>query len=94
MLEAEKLVSDATAKQLMALADEVADNTPRVAQAKRGYINLDTIAANFKEDEIVNLQTLKEKKLVQPKMSAVKVLARGAWIKPLPSKAADFLFPP
>ena len=93
VLEAEKLVSDATAKQLMALADEVADNTPRVAQAKRGYINLDTIAANFKEDEIVNLQTLKEKKLVQPKMSAVKVLARGSLDKALTVEAADFSLP-
>lgn len=93
VLEAEKLVSDATAKQLMALADEVADNTPRVAQAKRGYINLHTIAANFKEDEIVNLQTLKEKKLVQPKMSAVKVLARGSLDKALTVEAADFSLP-
>lgn len=93
VLEAEKLVSDATAKQLMALADEVADNTPRVAQAKRGYINLDTIATNFKEDEIVNLQTLKEKKLVQPKMSAVKVLARGSLDKALTVEAADFSLP-
>ena len=93
VLEAEKLVSDATAKQLMALADEVADNTPRVAQAKRGYINLDTIAANFREDEIVNLQTLKEKKLVQPKMSAVKVLARGSLDKALTVEAADFSLP-
>ena len=93
VLEAEKLVSDATAKQLMALADEVAVNTPRVAQAKRGYINLDTIAANFKEDEIVNLQTLKEKKLVQPKMSAVKVLARGSLDKALTVEAADFSLP-
>ena len=93
VLEAEKLVSDATAKQLMALADEVVDNTPRVAQAKRGYINLDTIAANFKEDEIVNLQTLKEKKLVQPKMSAVKVLARGSLDKALTVEAADFSLP-
>lgn len=93
VLEAEKLVSDATAKQLMALADEVADNTPRVAKAKRGYINLDTIAANFKEDEIVNLQTLKEKKLVQPKMSAVKVLARGSLDKALTVEAADFSLP-
>lgn len=93
VLEAEKLVSDATAKQLMALADEVADNTPRVVQAKRGYINLDTIAANFREDEIVNLQTLKEKKLVQPKMSAVKVLARGSLDKALTVEAADFSLP-
>jgi len=79
---------DTVGAHTQGVADEVADNTPRVAQAKRGYINLDTIAANFKEDEIVNLQTLKEKKLVQPKMSAVKVLARGSLDKALTVEAA------
>lgn len=91
--EAEKLVSDATAKQLMALADVAADRSPRVAQAKRAYINLDTIAANFKEGETVNLEALCTKKLIAPKASAVKVLARGSLDKALTIEASDFSLP-
>lgn len=88
--EAEKLVSDATAKQLMALADEVADHSPRVSQAKRALVNLDTICANYADGETVSLKTLQAKKLVNAKMGAVKILGRGSLDKALIVEAADF----
>lgn len=91
--EAEKLVSDATAKQLIALAEEVTDDSPRVAQAKRAFINLDTISANFSEGDTVDLEALKAKKLIDSKKSAVKILARGSLDKALIIEAADFSLP-
>lgn len=87
--EADVLISDATAKQLVALAEE----GRRAAAGKRSYINLDTISANFCEGEKVDLASLKEKGLLTAKTAAFKVLARGSLDKSLVIEANDFSLP-
>ena len=87
--EADVLISDATAKQLVALAEEGG----RAAAGKRSYINLDTISANFCEGEKVDLASLKEKGLLTAKTAAFKVLARGSLDKSLVIEANDFSLP-
>lgn len=87
--EADVLISDATAKQLVALAEEGG----RAAAGKRSYINLDTISANFCEGEKVDLASLKEKGLLAAKTAAFKVLARGSLDKSLVIEANDFSLP-
>ena len=88
--EAETLISDATAKQLIALAGE---RSERAAQGKRTYVNLDTISEHFREDETVDLASLKERGLVEKKAAAYKVLARGSLNKSLTIVANDFSLP-
>lgn len=88
--EAETLISDATAKELIALADV---KEARVAPGKRTYVNLDTISAHYREGETVDLQSLKERGLIDKKASACKVLARGSLDKSLTVEAADFSLP-
>lgn len=84
--EAESAINDETAQQIMALADS---KNIRAA-GKRAVINLDTISANFKEDDLVNVETLRERGLIDKKAASVKVLARGALDKSLTVEAADF----
>ena len=43
---------------------------------KMAYVNIDTLAANFGSDDVINLKLLKEKKLVDAKATQVKILAR------------------
>ena len=88
--EAESLITDATAKQLIALAET---KETRVAAGKRTYINLDTVSANYREGETVDLESLKAKGLVDRKASSCKVLARGKLDKALTVEAADFSLP-
>ena len=90
--EAEILISDATAKQLVALAEE-AEEQPRAARTKRSYVNLDTVSANFREGEKVDLAALQAKGLVDKKATAYKVLARGSLDKSLTIEANDFSLP-
>ena len=90
--EAEILISDATAKQLVALAEE-AEEQARAARAKRSYVNLDTVSANFREGEKVDLAALQAKGLVDKKATAYKVLARGSLDKSLTIEANDFSLP-
>ena len=88
--EAEELISDATAKELIALAEV---KEARVTAGKRTYINLDTISAHYRAGETVDLASLKERGLVDKKAAACKVLARGTLDKSLTIEAADFSLP-
>lgn len=88
--EAESLITDATAKQLIALAET---KETRVAAGKRTYINLDTVSANYREGETVDLESLKAKGLIDRKAVSCKVLARGKLDKALTIEAADFSLP-
>ena len=88
--EAESLITDATAKQLIALAEI---KEARVAAGKRTYINLDTVGANYREGETVDLESLKAKGLIDRKAVSCKVLARGKLDKALTIEAADFSLP-
>ena len=88
--EAESLITDSTAKQLVALAEV---KEARLALGKRTYINLDTISANYREGETVDLASLQAKGLIDKKAVACKVLARGRLDKSLTVEAADFSLP-
>lgn len=88
--EADTAISDATAQQIIALAES---REERAAAGRRAVINLDTISANYREGEYVNLQTLKERGLVDKKATACKVLARGVLDKSLTIEAVDFSLP-
>ena len=53
-------------------------------------INLDIICANYEDGEIVDVDSLKAKRLVSPKVGRIKVLARGIMSKRLTVKASKF----
>ena len=91
--EADKLLSDDTAKQLIALAETREDSKGGRVAGKRTYINLDTISANYREGETVSLESLKAKGLIDKKSAACKVLARGMLDKSLIVEATDFSLP-
>ncbi len=57
---------------------------------KKEIINLDTISKNYKENEVVSLATLVEKRLISSKAKAVKCLARGILDKPLHFELNDY----
>ena len=44
---------------------------------KMEFVNIDTLAENFNSGDTVSLKILKEKGLVNPKATQVKILARG-----------------
>ncbi len=49
----------------------------RVGKVKATAINLDILEKNFKDGEIVSLETLKEKALISQATSSVKILGDG-----------------
>ena len=59
-------------------------------KGKRGIVNIDSLSRAFAPNDVVNLETLRKKKIVSPKVSSVKVLARGVLDKPLIVEANDF----
>lgn len=88
--EADTAISDATAQQIIALAES---RDEYASVGRRAVINLDTISANYHEGECVNLRTLKEKGLIDKKAASCKVLARGVLDKSLTVEAVDFSLP-
>lgn len=84
--EAETLITDATAENLIALAEVRSVR----GTGRKSYINLDTISANFREGETVDLATLKARGLLEAKVGSFKVLARGQLDKSLTVEANDF----
>lgn len=57
---------------------------------KKYIVNVDSLSANFNNGDIVDLQSLKAKKLVPDKCGAIKILARGTLDKALTVEADDF----
>ena len=57
---------------------------------KKAIVNVDTLSDAFEAHDIVNLASMKEKKLIDKRAKTVKVLARGTLNKPLIVKAGDF----
>ena len=57
---------------------------------KKAIINIDTLSKNYEAHEMVNIQSMKDKKLIDKKAKCVKVLARGILDKPLRIKAGEF----
>lgn len=84
--EVKEIVSDETAQILI----EKEEETEKIYGTKKGIINLDVISRNFEAGEVVTINTLKEKKLIDKNIGFIKVLARGVIDKPLTVKAQDF----
>ena len=84
---ADQLISDEEAEAQLAIAS-VPDGVIRTG--KMGEINLDTICDNFDDGEIVDVDTLKAKRLLSAKYGRVKVLARGIMYKKLTVRASKF----
>ncbi len=84
--EVKEIVSDETANALI----EEEEETEKIYGTKKAIINLDVISRNFEAGDLVTVNTLKEKKLLDKNVCFVKVLARGTIDKPLTVKAQDF----
>ena len=84
--EAKQLLTDDSALEYV----QVEEGTTKTTYKKKDIINIDTLSKEFSEDELVNLETLKEKKLISAKVDYIKVLARGVLDKPLIVEAQDF----
>lgn len=57
---------------------------------KKAIVNIDTLSKAYKANQLVDMKSMKEKKLIDKKAKSVKVLARGILDKPLRIKAAEF----
>lgn len=84
--EAHESMTDEAAESMVI----VASGTPSPTTGRKAVVNIDTISANFNDGDTVDLDALKEKKLVARKETAVKILARGRLNKQLNVVANDF----
>lgn len=84
--EAHESMTDEAAESLVI----VASGTSSPTTGRKAVVNIDTISANFNDGDTVDLDALKEKKLVSRKETAVKILARGRLNKQLNVVANDF----
>ena len=57
---------------------------------KKAIVNIDTLSKAYSAGELVDIQSMKDKKLIDKKAKCVKVLARGVLDKPLRIKAGEF----
>lgn len=83
---ADELITDSLAKHLVRRAG----GGTFALHRKKCVINVDTISACFNAGDTVNLDALKEKKIVPSDSTYLKVLARGAMDKPLTVYADAF----
>lgn len=84
--EAHESMTDEAAESMVI----VASGTSSPTIGRKAVVNIDTISANFNDGDTVDLDALKEKKLVSRKETAVKILARGRLNKQLNVVANDF----
>ena len=84
---ADLLLSDEEAIASIELVD---DAEHREASGKIAEVNLDTICQAFNDGDVVNLETLKAKRLVGRNVARVKILARGTMTKTLTIYADRF----
>ncbi len=84
--EAHESMTDEAAESMVI----VANGTSSPTTGRKAVVNIDTISANFNDGDTVDLDALKEKKLVARKETAVKILARGRLNKQLNVVANDF----
>ena len=76
--EVNTILSDEVAKSVI---EEVKSEERR--KGKKAIINVDTLSDYFEANDVVTLETLREKGLIDSSVVSVKVLARGALNKPL-----------
>ena len=84
--EAHESMTDEAAESMVI----VASGTSSPTTGRKAVVSIDTISANFNDGDTVDLDALKEKKLVSRKETAVKILARGRLNKQLNVVANDF----
>lgn len=84
--EAKQLITDDSAMEYV----QVEENSSEKSYSKKDIINIDVLSKNFNADDLVNLESLKEKKLISAKVDYIKVLARGVLDKPLIIEAQDY----
>lgn len=84
--EAHESMTDEAAESMVI----VASGTSSPTTGRKAVVNIDTISANFNDGDTVDLDALKEKKLVARNETAVKILARGRLNKQLNVVANDF----
>ena len=74
--------------------DYVAEHSIEVIKKSRSgkmvEVNIDDICANFENDEVVTLEALKAKRLVNKAAGRVKILAKGVMTKRLIIEADKF----
>jgi ribosomal protein L18E len=85
-IRADNLITDALAKDLLRRSREVIFTSG----TRREIINVDTLSDSFSAHDRVDVNILKDKSLIHPDTSYVKVLARGTIDKPLKVYANDF----
>ncbi|MDE6414283.1 MAG: uL15 family ribosomal protein [Anaeroplasmataceae bacterium] len=86
--EAKQLITDDSALEYVQV--EESPSNKNTVYSKKDIINIDVLSKNFNADDLVNLETLKEKKLISSKVDYIKVLARGVLDKPLIIEAQDY----
>ncbi|MBR4335118.1 MAG: uL15 family ribosomal protein, partial [Clostridia bacterium] len=85
VMEADAAMSDEAAATYV---ETVADGKAHVG--KKGVLNIDVIGYAFKDGDTVDIEALREKKLIPNKVGFVKVLARGALDKKLHFALQDY----
>ena len=83
---ADELITDSLAKDLLKRPREFVLTEGK----RRSVINVDTLSNSFRFGDRVDVNVLKEKKLIPYDTAYLKVLARGAIDKPLTVRANDF----
>ena len=83
--EADAMMSDEVAEEVIVIKKSKVKH-----MGKKEVINLDMLSKHFNDGDVVDLESLKEKKLINAKTDYIKVLARGVLDKKLTVKADDF----
>ena len=83
--EADEMMSDEVAEEVIEIKKSKVKH-----MGKKEVINLDMLSKHFDDGDVVDLESLKEKKLISAKTDYIKVLARGVLDKKLIVKADDF----
>ena len=79
----------ATDEEVDGLVEEDVDYITS-SDTKREIVNIDVLSRNFNAGDVVDINALKAKKLIDKRAKSIKVLARGRLDKPLTVKAGDF----
>lgn len=82
--EVPSLISDEVAAAL------VNENDEAVLPRPRAIVNIDDLSENYEANDVVTIESLKEKKLIAKSVNYVKVLARGVLDKPLTVEMPEF----
>ena len=81
--EADVLISDE-------FAMEIAQHERGAGHGKQGIINIGLIDAHFEPNDVITLEVLKQKGLMNKKVKRMKVLADGTLNKPLTVKSESY----